>query len=191
MQRIAEATGPARKGGDAIQPLLVNEPTDQVDSRDRHLEQPPETGIGPRRKPNALAHRFVIAGGIAATCALLDLLVKVAARTPPWAFHDVPARWWVASFAVLLGLLPVLWIPSTAAAAAVGVLGGGVIGNLAANAAYGSVPNPLVASAYGYGLAFNVADVFIGAGFVALSITLVLRVRRGESPSAKSGLSGI
>ena len=125
--------------------------------------------------------RCLWAAALAAGCVLLNLVVTVATKTHPWAFHHVPVRWWVASLAVLLWVLPFLGLPSQAAAAAVGLMSGGLLGNITTNTAYGSVPDPLVIQMHGYGVAFNPADLFIGAGFLTLSITVFLWVR-GSTP---------
>jgi lipoprotein signal peptidase len=83
---------------------------------------------------------------------------------------------------VVLGLATIwaaaiLATRSVAMATAAGILVGGAAGNLVSVGIWSAVPNPLVLEP----IAFNLADVFVLAGFVLVAVTtLVFALRNRE-----------
>jgi hypothetical protein len=126
------------------------------------------------------ARRLLVA--IALTVAAVDLTDKAITPTLPEAFHPRPPSVVVVMVATsVLGLLTFPRTGSRAIAIAGGLMVGGGIANTASLAIWGSgVPNPLLATRYG--IAFNLADVCVTAGFLLLlPATLVFAVQhRGE-----------
>ncbi len=115
-------------------------------------------------------------GGIAAVIAGIDLAHKVA--TSADYFHARSSVYVV----VVLGLAAVwaaaiLATRSLSMALGGGVLAGGAFGNLASLALWPGVPNPIELNR----IAFNLADVFVLAGFLLTAgATLVFALRNRE-----------
>jgi len=122
-----------------------------------------------------VASRMLVLVAAAALLASADLFVKLAVSTPMWAFH-YRNGWWVGvSLATLLGAAALAFVPSTAVAAAAGVMSGGVLGNLISwrwNGDY--VPNPIVVVTKTGVFAFNVADVVFLVGVLMLTASLMI-----------------
>lgn len=122
-----------------------------------------------------VAARLVLVLVPAAALASVDLIVKATIPTASWAYHHRSDSWLALSVVLLVGALALAIVPSRAIAFAGGVVCGGVIGNLASARSDGNwVPNPLTVSAYGHGVAFNLADVFFVLGEVLLMSTLIV-----------------
>jgi lipoprotein signal peptidase len=124
--------------------------------------------------------RAVALLGTAMLLAAVDLAHKAAAGA-----EDLHAR--SAGYAVVVMVLATAWVvailaaPSLSLALAGGVVAGGALGNLASTALWPGVPNPIVVEP----IAFNLADVFVLAGFVlvacaALGFALTNRERLRE-----------
>jgi hypothetical protein len=110
---------------------------------------------------------------VALPVALLDLVVKLAFATPPWAFHERSLLWVVLCLGLVPALASVTRIPSTAVAIGAGLTAAGVIGNLTSALANGlRVPNPIILTGDGGVIAFNVADVGVTLGVILLMITI-------------------
>jgi lipoprotein signal peptidase len=123
---------------------------------------------------------------VAAIAAAVDLVDKAVTPTLPGAFHPRPASVVVVMAATsVLGLVTFPRTGSRAIAAAGGLMVGGAIGNLASLALWGAgVPNPLLWTRAG--IAFNLADVCVTAGFLLLlPATLVFAVQHRDEPSAR------
>lgn len=119
--------------------------------------------------------RLLLVVAPAAVLASVDLIVKATVTTAPWAFHHRSNAWVALSVALLVGSLMLTLVPSTTVALAAGMMSGGAIGNLVSARSDGNwVPNPLTISGYGYGVAFNLADVFFLLGNVLLMATLIV-----------------
>jgi hypothetical protein len=101
--------------------------------------------------------------------ATVDLAVKAAVSTPTWELHHRSPGWNALMAVLLVGLLALVALPSRLVAVSAGAVAGGVLGNLASALAHGDrVPNPLVA----FGVAFNLADVFVVAAVPLLVLAL-------------------
>jgi hypothetical protein len=118
-----------------------------------------------------VSERLLIIEGVAAALAAADLLLKATVATPLWHFHQRSGAWAVLSVVLLVAVLALAFVPSTAVAVAAGVMSGGVIGNLvSARLDDYRVPNPLM---LGNVVAFNLADVFFLLGNWLLVGTLI------------------
>ena len=107
--------------------------------------------------------------GVALPLATADLVVKANEPTEPWAYHERSLGWLLLSLSLLGGMMVVTRIPSLVAAAAAGVLAGGLLGNCFSAAWNGmEVPNPLVLGDSRVVIAFNLADVWALLGIVSL-----------------------
>jgi lipoprotein signal peptidase len=125
--------------------------------------------------------RLLLVAAPAAALASVDLIVKANVPTTSWAFHHRSNVWVALSVALLIGALMLTLVPSSTVALAAGVMSGGVIGNLVSARSDGNwVPNPLAISGYGYGVAFNLADVFFLLGNLLLMATLIAATRRHQ-----------
>jgi lipoprotein signal peptidase len=86
-----------------------------------------------------------------------------------------------AIYVAVVVVLSVIWAGaivmtrSLAMAVGGGVVAGGALGNLASLAFWPGVPNPIATASF----AFNLADVFVLVGFVAVSV-IALRLARVE-----------
>ena len=103
--------------------------------------------------------------------ALVDFTVKESLSTPAWWWHERSAAWGVLSAALLPGCLAFAAVSSRRIAAVAAVTAGGALGNLVSAVRYGAVPNPLRIGG-SEGIAFNLADVFVGVGLVLLVVAL-------------------
>ena len=111
-----------------------------------------------------------VALGVAIPLAVADLAVKRFAATPEWAYHDRSLSWLALCLFLLAGLVLLLRIPSMLVPPAAGILAAGVLGNAisAASSYHFAVPNPLIVTTSNAVIAFNLADVFVMVGLVAL-----------------------
>ncbi len=107
--------------------------------------------------------------GVALPLAAVDLAVKASEPTEPWAYHERSLGWLLLSLALFAGMMVVTRIPSVLAAAAAGVLTGGLLGNSSSAAWNGmEVPNPLVLGGSRVLVAFNLADIWALVGIFLL-----------------------
>ena len=117
----------------------------------------------------------------ASTLACFDLWFNVFVPTPDWAFHQRSTLWALGCVALLVAVVPLSFLPSSAVTVGAGFLSGGVLGNLISGASdHLVVPNPLFVTTRHGGIAFNLADTFIISGNVILMLalcTLVIRNR--------------
>jgi lipoprotein signal peptidase len=129
--------------------------------------------------------RLLLVAALAAFFASVDQAIKATVQTPWWAFHHRSHGWAILSIAVLIGAALLALVPSRLVAVAAGVMSGGALGNLVSARLDGnSVPNPFVIDRYGYGLAFNLADVFFMLGnLLLMSALIVFTVRHREQPA--------
>jgi lipoprotein signal peptidase len=124
----------------------------------------------------AMARMGLALGGVATPVAALDLAHK--AGTGAEYFHARSSAYVV----VVLGLAAIwawaiLATGSLSMALGGGVLAGGALGNLASLALWPGVPNPIELNR----IAFNLADVFVLAGFLLTAVaTLVFALRNRE-----------
>jgi hypothetical protein len=108
----------------------------------------------------------------AVVLAAVDLAVNAVLPTSRWDFHQ-RSQLWSALTAVLVVVLVLLaLLPSRLVATSVGIVAGGVLGNLVAAREHGGrVPNPIVVGSF----ALNLADVFVLAG-VPIMVFALARV---------------
>jgi lipoprotein signal peptidase len=136
-----------------------------------------------------VADRLLLLVAVAVPLACTDLIVKATFPTATWAFHHRSDAWLVFSVVLLMVLVALSFAPSPAMAVAAGLMSAGVIGNLVSAGADGNwVPDPLTITHGGYGLAFNLADVFFTVGNVILTAVLVTEaIRRRDRLAAPRG----
>jgi hypothetical protein len=130
------------------------------------------------------AQRLLLIVAVLVTAA--DLLDKLVSPTLDEAYHARP----LSVLAVMVGVtaLGVITFPRTGSlsmAVAGGLLVGGGIGNTVSLLAWGrGIPNPLVS--YRLGIAFNIADLCVGAGFaLLLPAALIFMVRHQHELNAE------
>lgn len=125
--------------------------------------------------------RLAVALAVAVPLTLVDLAVKAVRPTPWWAWHERSLGWLALCVVVLAALAVVLRVPSAAVPPAAGVLAAGVLGN-ALSASWNDleVANPLVLEGERAVFAFNLADVWVLAGLVAIVTTLGLWLVRNR-----------
>lgn len=123
--------------------------------------------------------RIAIVVFLAVPLAGIDLLVKSVLPTAPLFFHQRSGEWMILSAVVLVFALLLTRLPSRLLAGSAGLLAAGVLGNLvSARLHRGLVPNPFVIVRGDVELAFNLADLFVLAGIVLLTVAaLRLAVR--------------
>lgn len=115
--------------------------------------------------------RMLLLLALVVSCA--DLWVKIAMPTPSWALHQRSAAWAVGCWMLLIAVMPLARIPSSAVTVGAGLFSGGVLGNLiSAGTDHLAVPNPFFFSTEGGMFAFNLADASILAGNLILMIAL-------------------
>jgi hypothetical protein len=101
--------------------------------------------------------------------AAIDLGVKAAFPTSRWDFHQRSHAWSVLAICLLVVVLLLAVLPSRLVAVAVGIVAGGVLGNvISAHRHGGRVPNPIVVGQ----VALNPADVFVLVGVPVLMFAL-------------------
>ncbi|MDX6514403.1 MAG: hypothetical protein QOH73_69 [Gaiellaceae bacterium] len=132
-------------------------------------------------EPGAIraARRLLLA--VAAVVVAVDIGDKLVTPTLPEAFHPRPPIVLLAMVVVtVLGLVTFPRAGSRAIAIAGGLMVGGGVANTVSLLAWGSgIPNPLLSSRYD--IAFNLADLAVGSGFVLLlPATLAFAVRHRE-----------
>ncbi len=98
---------------------------------------------------------------------LVDLAVKERLPTSEWLLHERSAGWVTLSVALVLGCAVIACLASPTTAAMAGITAGGALGNLVSVGRYGAVPNPLLIGGSN-GIVFNLADVFVVSGLLAL-----------------------
>jgi lipoprotein signal peptidase len=110
----------------------------------------------------------LLAAGVAAVCAAIDLSLKAGLDASIHNPRPIPlVLFTIALVVALIAVVPRL--PSRTAAIAAGLGAGGAAGNAIAAVAWSEgVPDPLVLRIGGAGLAFNLADVLAFAGAVIL-----------------------
>ena len=116
---------------------------------------------------------------VAVSLAAVDLYVKFAVPTPPWALHQRSNVWFVGSCVLMFGSLALARLPSNTVTIAAGIFNGGMLGNLiSASSDHLEVPNPILIGHQTGGIAFNMADAFILTGNLMLVVSLcVLTIR--------------
>jgi lipoprotein signal peptidase len=126
--------------------------------------------------------RVAIVLAFALPLAAVDLVWKTVATTPDWAYHPRSLGWLALSLTLFVATLGVARVPSVVAAAAAGVMAGGVLGN-ALSASWNGlrVPDPIIAYAGDAVIAFNPADVFTTIGTLALTATLGVALIRNRN----------
>lgn len=125
--------------------------------------------------------RAALAFAIALPLVVADLALKLARPTPDWAWHERSFTWLVLCAVVLSALALLLRVPSQLLPPAVGILAGGVLGNAISAAWNGfQVPNPIVVTGGRAVVAFNLADVWVLIGLVAVSFSLALWLVRNR-----------
>jgi hypothetical protein len=129
---------------------------------------------------------LIVAGSLAA----VDLWVKFAVPTPPWALHQRSDVWFLGSCFLLLASLALARLPSNTVTIAAGIFNGGILGNLlSASTDHLEVPNPILIGQQTGGVAFNLADAFILTGNLMLMVSLcVLTVRYRDRLPQRQGL---
>ena len=117
--------------------------------------------------------RVGIVLAVALPLAAVDLWLKAARPTEPWAYHERSVVWLLLCFFLIAGVGLLTRIPSALVPPAAGVLTGGLLGNALSATWNGMrVPNPIVVSGDRTVLAFNLADLWALAGIVLLVTTL-------------------
>jgi lipoprotein signal peptidase len=127
--------------------------------------------------------RIAILLAVALPLTAVDLGLKVVRPTPDWAWHERSVGWMVLCLVVLACVLGLLYVPSSLVPPAAGVLAGGVLGN-ALSAAWNDleVPNPIIVTEGRAVIAFNLADVWVMTGLLALfSVLAVWLVRNRDA----------
>ena len=115
-----------------------------------------------------MTRAFLALAATAVSLATLDVVHK--AVTPTGHLHGRSGGYVVLAVALVsLWTAALIATRSASLATAGGVVTGGALANLVSLALWPGVPNPLVAE----GIAFNLADVFVVAGFL-LTATAVL-----------------
>jgi hypothetical protein len=130
-----------------------------------------------------LQMRVAVVLAVAVPLATADLVLKGMRPTPTWAWHERSYAWLLLCVVVLACLLGLLRVPSLLVPPAAGILAGGVLGN-ALSAAWNdlAVPNPIVVTEGRAVIAFNLADVWVMSGLLALfSVVAVWLVQNRES----------
>jgi hypothetical protein len=113
--------------------------------------------------------RILVALAVALPLAGADLMHKLARPTPEWAWHERSPSWLLLCLVLLAGLLVLVRVPSILVPPAAGVLAGGVLGNVLSAVWNGlEVPNPIVVTGGDAIVAFNLADVWVLVGVIAL-----------------------
>jgi hypothetical protein len=102
----------------------------------------------------------------------LDVATKHLFVAAAWTNHYQPRSWQIS--AVLALLIPLALIFYRPAALGAALLLAGVLGNLLDSLAGGGVRNPFVVGAHGGSLAFNVADVSLVLGGLAVVAAMPL-----------------
>ena len=123
--------------------------------------------------------RIAIVVCLAVPLAGLDLYVKSQLLAAPLYLHRRSGEWMVSSAILLVVALLLARLPSRLLAASAGLLAAGVLGNLvSAGLHHGLVANPFVIDHQDFELAFNLADLFVLAGIVMVTVSaLRLTVR--------------
>jgi hypothetical protein len=113
--------------------------------------------------------RVGIVLAVALPLVAVDLWLKSAYPTEPWAYHERSLAWLLLSLFLLASLMFVARIPSALVPPAAGVLTAGLLGNvLSASWNNMRVPNPIVLSGERTTVALNLADVWALAGIFLL-----------------------
>ncbi len=122
--------------------------------------------------------RLGIATAVALALAVADLVVEGSVLANPAYAHHRTQGWMALSFGVLLLVLLSTRLPSRLLALGVGVLAGGLLGNLGSAAVHDFlIPNPFVLG----DVAFNLADVSVVCGVAIVGVAgMLLAVRYRE-----------
>jgi hypothetical protein len=120
--------------------------------------------------------RLALALSSTAAAIAVALAVQAEAATPVWAFHRRSPAFETFSLLLAVALVALALLPSRVVAVAAGPLAGGLVANVVSAGLHGGrVPNPFVAGE----VAFDLADVFVLVGVVALTLGLArLAVQR-------------
>lgn len=139
---------------------------------------------------DATSSRLLLVLLAASGLAAVDLNTKLVLETPPWAYHERSLAWVGFCLVILLGVAALSLVPSRLVAAAAGITGGGVLGNLLSAQWNDSV----VANPFFLGgrtddwIAFNVADILVLVGVLLLMPALMgvaIRYRHRLRPPSR------
>jgi hypothetical protein len=133
--------------------------------------------------------RLLVLLVVAVSLAAVDLYVKFAVPTPPWALHQRSDLWFFGSCLLMLGSFAFARLPSNTVTIAAGIFNGGILGNLlSASTDHLAVPNPILIGHRTGGVAFNLADAFILTGNLMLMVSLcVLTIRYRDRLPQREG----
>lgn len=116
-----------------------------------------------------MLRRLALALFSAAAVAAVALLAQAAVVAPVWAYHHRSAAFEAFSLALAAGIVALALLPSRLVAVAGAPIAGGMAANVVSAELHGGrVPNPFVVGE----VAFDLADVFVLAGVVALTLAL-------------------
>ncbi len=134
--------------------------------------------------------RLLVLLVVAVSLAAVDLWVKFAVPTEPWALHQRSDVWFFGSCFLMLAALPLARLPSNTVTIAAGIFNGGILGNLlSASTDHLEVPNPILIGHRTGGVAFNMADAFILTGNLMLMVSLcALTIRYRHYLPRREGL---
>jgi hypothetical protein len=134
--------------------------------------------------------RLLVLLVVAVSLAAVDLYVKFAVPTPPWALHQRSDVWFFGSCLLMVGSFAFARLPSNTVTIAAGIFNGGILGNLlSASTDHLEVPNPILIGQRTGGIAFNLADAFILTGNLMLMVSLcVLTIRYRDRLPQREGL---
>jgi hypothetical protein len=137
--------------------------------------------------------RLVVLWLLATTLACFDLWLNAFLPSPDWAQHHRSALWAIGCLVVLGAVVPLTRLQSSAVTIGAGIFAGGVLGNLISGASdHLTVPNPLLLTTRGGGIAFNLADTFIITGNVILMVALcALAIRNREELHTRGLISSV
>jgi len=125
--------------------------------------------------------RSALVLAVALPLAGADLLWKHVATTPPWAYHPRGPAWLLLSLALLGVAFAAARLHTLVAPIAAGVMAGGVIGNTLSAAWNGMrVPDPIIVAGERAVVAFNLADIFISTGTLALTAAFAAALIRNR-----------
>ena len=103
---------------------------------------------------------------------IFDFLTKIGATKTDWTFHESLGIPWQGLLIIVFISLPLYFATKLSGA----LLLAGTVGNMSWATLYGGVPNPFVIPLNNGLLAFNMADVYIWAAIIPISIFISVKV---------------